>query len=253
MRTFWPLTLATFVCLSVASSAQTGGTNRSAWFSYFGDQPVSTHWAIHAEGSYRRTLDLSEFEQFELRPGITLNENSVHQSLLAYTFFRSHATDGGSFGPTPAEQRQAENRLFEQHQIALRLRHREGSVPELIQRFRVEQRWRATGANNNGFGEFAFSQRARYRLTAKIPFSRAISSGHYFTAYNEVYTNTSLKGDLLNADVTYGALGTRFGRDWALEVGYQFRYAPTPLGITGPKDHSLQIYLLSTAPFRHQR
>ncbi|ADW70146.1 Protein of unknown function DUF2490 [Granulicella tundricola MP5ACTX9] len=245
--------LATLIFLSDTSAAQMGGTSRSAWFSYFGDQPISTHWAIHAEGSCRRTFDLSQFEQVELRPGLTLLENRSHQSLVAYTFFRTHATDDGSFGPTPADQRQVEKRLFEQHQIALRLRNREGSVPELIQRFRIEQRWRATGPNGGEFEPTAFSQRARYRLTAKIPFSNSTSTGHYFVAYNEVYTNASLKRDLLNADVTYGALGTRMGRDWALEVGYQFRFAPTSLGVTGPQDHSLQVYLLSTAPFRHRR
>jgi Protein of unknown function (DUF2490) len=64
-----------------------GGTDRSVWLSYFGDQPFTKLWAVHLEGSYRRTLDLSQFEQSELRPGITLNESDSQQSLFAYTFF----------------------------------------------------------------------------------------------------------------------------------------------------------------------
>ncbi|AXC10089.1 hypothetical protein ACPOL_0726 [Acidisarcina polymorpha] len=58
-----------------------------------------------------------------------------------------------------------------------------------------------------------------------------------------------MKKTHFNADVTYGALGSRLSDYWAIEVGYQFRYASTPVGVTGPEDHSLQIYLLSTAPF----
>jgi hypothetical protein len=64
-----------------------GGTDRSVWLSYFGDQPFTKLWAVHLEGSYRRTLGLSQFEQLELRPGITLNESPSQQSLVALTPF----------------------------------------------------------------------------------------------------------------------------------------------------------------------
>jgi len=60
------------------TASPNGGTSPSAWFSYFGDQPVSDHWAVHLEGSYRRTLDLSQFEQVELRPGLSLSESDAN-------------------------------------------------------------------------------------------------------------------------------------------------------------------------------
>ena len=99
--------LAVFQLFCSLAAAQalspSGGTDRSIWMSYFGDQPFAEHWAVHAEGSYRRTLGLSQFEQLELRPGVTIIENNVCDSLIAYTFFRSQITDGGSFGPPPLE------------------------------------------------------------------------------------------------------------------------------------------------------
>ena len=33
-----------------------GGTGRSVWLNYFGDQPFTGHLSLHLEGSYRRTL-----------------------------------------------------------------------------------------------------------------------------------------------------------------------------------------------------
>ncbi len=231
-----------------------GGTDRSIWMSYFGDQPFAEHWAVHAEGSYRRTLGLSQFEQLELRPGVTIIENNVCDSLIAYTFFRSQITDGGSFGPPPLEGKQIENRLFEQQQIHHRLYGDGASAARMVHRLRLEQRWQSTALTAKGYADTNFSQRARYRLTVQFPLGRTGSPKHYWTAYNEVYSNTTLKKNtsLLNQDVTYTALGSRFGKHWAVEVGYQFRYSTISSGITGPEDHSVQVYLLSTAPFRHR-
>src|SRR5580704_12483787 len=184
-----------------------GGTDRSVWISYFGDQPFTKLWAVHLEGSYRRTLQLSQFEQLELRPGITLNEGDSQQSLFAYTFFRAQPTANGSFGPPPITGKQTENRIFEQQEITHRLSNKRDSAPELIQRFRLEQRWQETAVDGKGYTEKIFSQRARYRFTAKIPLGRSGLPEHYFVAYNEVYVNTTLKSSLFNSDVTYGAFG----------------------------------------------
>jgi hypothetical protein len=230
-----------------------GGTDRSVWISYFGDQPFTKLWAVHLEGSYRRTLGLSQFEQLELRPGITLNESPSQQSLVAYTFFRAEPTANGSFGPQPIVGRQIENRLFEQHQITYRLFDKGDSAPQLIQRFRLEQRWQDTAVEGKGYADKTFSQRARYRLTVKIPLGRSELPEHYFVAYNEVYLNATLKSSLFNSDVTYSAIGSRLGEHWAVEIGYQFRNSAAAGGVTGPQDNSLQVYLLSTAPFRHLR
>ena len=234
--------------------ASSGGTNRSLWLSYFGDQPFTKRWALHLEGSYRRTLGLSQFEQLELRPGITFVQNKIFQSLVAYTFFRSGTTNGGAFGEYPLLPRQIENRLFEQQQITHKLFGRDNASVEMLHRFRLEQRWQNTAVADKGNTGQVFSQRARYRLTVNLPLGRMGTPKYYLTAYNEVYSNTTLKkSSLLNQDVTYSALDSRLGSHWAVEVGYQFRYAPNPIGITGTEGHSVQIYLLSTAPLRHHR
>jgi Protein of unknown function (DUF2490) len=253
----WAAYIFFLLMMALPAFAQTpepsGGTDRSVWLSYFGDQPFTKLWAVHLEGSYRRTLGLSQFEQLELRPGITLNESPSQQSLIAYTFFRAQPTANGSFGPQPIVGRQLENRLFEQHQITYRLFDKGDSSPQLIQRFRLEQRWQDTAVDSKGNAVKIFSQRARYRLTAKIPLGRSGNPEHYFVAYNEVYLNATLKSTLFNSDVTYSAFGSRLGVHWAVEIGYQFRNSSAASGVTGPQDHSLQVYLLSTAPFRHIR
>ena len=250
-------TIFLLLCSLAAAQAPSpsGGTDRSIWVSYFGDQPFAEHWALHAEGSYRRTLGLTQFEQVELRPGLTFLENHAFDSLVAYTFFRSQTTDGGTFGPPPLEGRQVENRLFEQQQIHHKLYGDGDAAAQMVHRFRLEQRWQSTSVAGKGYADTNFSERARYRLTLKFPLGRTGSPGHYLTAYNEVYSNTTLKKNtsLLNQDVTYSALGSRLGQHWAVEVGYQFRYSTGPSGITGPEDHSVQIYLLSTAPLWHRK
>ena len=57
--------------------------DRSAWFSYFADHPFAPALALHLEGSYRRTLGLSQFEQVMLRPGLTLVESKRWRSFTA--------------------------------------------------------------------------------------------------------------------------------------------------------------------------
>lgn len=254
----WAAHLVVLQLMALPAFAQvpqpSGGTDRSVWLSYFGDQPITKLWAVHLEGSYRRTLGLSQFEQLELRPGITLNESPSQQSLFAYTFFRAQPTANGSFGPPPIIGKQIENRIFEQQQMTYGLFDKEDSAPQLIQRFRLEQRWQGTAVEGKGYQDTTFSQRARYRLTVKIPLGRSGLPEHYFVAYNEVYLNVTRKASsLFNNDVTYSAFGSRLGEHWAVEIGYQFRQSPAASGVTGPQDNSLQVYLLSTAPFRHIR
>src|SRR5580692_2761267 len=52
------------------------------------------------------------------------------------------------------------------------------------------------------------------------------------------------------ANVDYGAFGWSLVSRFALELGYQHRYAPIASGVIGQNDNELQVMLLSTAPIR---
>ncbi len=122
----------------------------------------------------------------------------------------------------------------------------------LANRFRLEQRWLGTETAGRGVANWNFSERARYRGTLRIPLGRAANPLHYLAAYNEVYTTFGPHGGPLPfySDTTYAALGTRTGRFFAVEIGYQYRRQEQPGGTTGLNDNQLQLYLLSTLPFR---
>ena len=248
------LTAAWQVSAAAQQPQSTGGTDRSAWFSYFADHPFAPTLALHLEGSYRRTLGLSQFEQVMLRPGLTLIENKHWQSLFAYTYFFSEPTAGGSFGPSPFRGRQVEHRAFEQQIFEHRLFRQGDRAVTLAHRARLEQRWIGMEMAGGTVPDWRFSERARYRLTAHIPVG-APTPGHYVTAFNEVYTDFGPHSQTspFYANVTYAALGTRVRPHLSIEVGYQYRHLTEPGGITGRNDSSLQLFLLSTAPLRHNQ
>ncbi len=257
MRIWRRLGLAVLLLASLVSGRcqvpmSSGGTDRSVWFNYFGDQPFTSRFSLHLEGSYRRTLGLSQFEQVLVRPGLTIVEGKHWQSLMAYTFIYSQPTANGSFGPAPIIGEQLEHRAFEQQIFQHRLLGHQGHAVTLEHRVRTEQRWVGTEAAVVGVANWRFSERARYRLTTHIPYGGGEDPAHYIAVFNEVYTSFGPHStpSLLYSDVTYAAHGWKLSPHWSVEVGYQYRYQTQPGGVTGNEDHSMQIYFLSTAPVR---
>ena len=230
-----------------------GGTDRSVWFNYFGDQPITARLALHLEGSYRRTLGLTQFEQVMARSGLTFVESSRWQSLIAYTFLLSEPTDGRSFGPPPIAGRQLEHRAFEQQIFEHRLLDRGVHAITLAHRARLEQRWLGTEESGRGVVDWRFEERARYRLTVHLPLGSEASPERYITTFNEVYISFGPHSPAspLYANVTYAAHGWKLSPFWSVELGYQCRFSPLAGGVTGRHDNSLQIYLLSMAPLHH--
>ncbi len=251
------LLLALGGVLGVSARAQalqtSGGTNQSIWLSYFADHPVTPRLAIHIEGSYRRTLDFTQFEQYEVRPGITIVEGPHWQTLLAYTYFVSEPTADGTFGPAPILSRSPEHRALEQEIFVHRIARQGARTITLAHRFRLEQRWNGVEESGQGVVNWNFSERARYRLTLHLPLGRSTDPKYYLGAYNEIYTGFGPHGGKspFYENVDYGALGIKTSRFFSVELGYQERVLAQPSGTTGVHDHSVQVYLLSTLPFRH--
>jgi hypothetical protein len=253
---FWLVLCFLTTCCSFRSSAQisSGGATSSTWISYFGDQPFTNTLALHLEGSYRATFPLDRPEQYMLRSGLTIEHGHGFSSLFAYTYLVSYPFEGVTLSPASASGKQPEHRAFEQLQFEhpfIRLGEKHLT---LTHRFRVEQRFLGTATEGVGVTKWNFAERARYRLTAKIPFKTASwwIVPNYISMFNEVYTSFGPHSgeSPFYANVDYGAFGWNLGSRFALELGYQHRYAPIANGVIGQNDNELQVMLLSTAPIR---
>lgn len=213
---------------------------------YFGDHALSSDWGIHLEGQWRRGGFISHWEQLLIRPGVTYDFGRGFTSLLAYTYLRSYPFEGGGIegsGPQP------EHRILEE----LKYRRTLGRV-KLVHRFRAEQRFKGTAKPGRGVIAWRFAERARYRLTADVPF-RWSTEGllpDYASVYNELFVNFGPHGTshALDQNRTYGAIGWNMGSDFKFEFGYLHQYLPIANGVVGEHNHALQITISSTAPFR---
>jgi Protein of unknown function (DUF2490) len=253
---FWLVLCFLTVCCSLRSSAQmpSGGAESSTWLSYFGDQPFTNALALHLEGSYRATFPLDHPEQYMLRSGLTVEHGHGLSSLFAYTYLVSYPFEGGTLSPASASGKQPEHRAFEQLQFEHPLIRLGEKHVTLTHRFRLEQRFLGTATEGVGVTKWNFGERARYRLTAKIPIKNAPWPivPNYVSVFDEVYTGFGPHSGKtpFYANVDYGAFGWNLGSMFAFELGYQHRYAPTASGVIGQNDNELQLMLLSTAPIR---
>ncbi len=236
----------------------TGGAERSTWFMYFGDHPLSANYALHLEGQYRRQGLGQRWEQLLLRPGLDRNFGKHIKTMLAYTYLRGYPFEGGTLGAPSTTGPQPEHRILEELTIKHHLNDGGGNPEKAVQishRLRAEQRWSGVSADGIGTTDWEFGERARYRLTADIPFrwNTAAARPDYTSVYNEVFVNFGPHGtsNALDQDRTYGALGWDLSPNFQLEVGYLFQYQPEPNGIIGTANHALQITINSTAPLRH--
>ncbi len=251
--------LASFLCLlqrplHAQSTDPVGGATRSAWYMYFGDHPTSEHWGIHLEGQIRREDLGQRWEQLLLRPGVTYKPGRGFTTLFAYTYLRGYPFEGGSLGDPTTTGPQPEHRILEELKFKHRLLGEGEKAVTLSHRFRAEQRWTGTSTLGIGTTDWEFAERARYRLTADIPF-RWKTSGtlpDYTSVYNELFVNFGPHGtsNALDQDRTYGALGWNLDRNWQLEVGYMYQYQPLPNGIVGVANQTFQVTINSSAPFR---
>ena len=231
-----------------------GGAERSAWYMYFGDHPTSEHWGVHLEGQYRRQGVGQRWEQLLVRPGVSYKLSHGFSTLFAYTYLRGYPFEGGSLGDRNTTGPQPEHRVLEELKFQHRLLGQGETAVKLSHRFRAEQSWSGVSTIDVGTTDWEFGERARYRLTADIPFRWKTSGAlpEYTSVYNELFVNFGPHGttNALDRNRTYGALGWDFEQHWQLELGYMYQYQPLPNGIVGVQNHTLQVTINSTAPFR---
>ena len=253
----WCLLLLPAPALADDPAKPSGGAARSTWLMYFGDQPVSRNYSLHLEGQYRREGLGQRWEQLLLRPGLDRSFGDHVKTMIAYTYLRDYPFEGGSLGDPTTTGPQPEHRILEELTLKHRLNDGGGNPKKAVKlshRFRAEQRWSGTSTAHVGTTDWEFEERARYRLTADIPFrwNTAAARPDYTSVYNELFVNFGPHGgtDALDQNRTYGALGWDLSPDFQLEVGYLFQYQPLPNGTVGTGNHALQITINSTAPLR---
>ena len=256
LRILLPLLLLSApLALEAQESQPSGGAERSTWLMYFGEHPLTPSWGVHLEGQYRRQGLGQRWEQLLLRPGVDYDFGHGFTSLVAYTYFRNYAFEGGSLGDATTTGPQPEHRVLEELKYRHKLFGSGERAVELSHRFRAEQRWEGTATAGVGVTDWQFGERARYRLTADIPFRWKAGGARpdYTSIYDELFVNFGPHGTEYAVDQnrTYGALGWNLNRNFQLEVGYMYEYMPTPSGTIGEANHTLQITINSTGPFRH--
>ena len=220
--------------LCAQTSARVGDPNFNAWAMYFGNHKTSDKWGLHLEGQWRRAEGGLTWQQLLLRPGVNYYLNDNVTLTLGYAYIRSYPY--GDF-PTSAA-------AFPEHRVwqQLLIRHKTGRV-NFQQRYRTEQRWISTGA------AWRTQDRFRYMVRGDIPLKGRWSLG----LYNELWVNygRNLSPNFFDQNRAYAALGyntgTKLGR---LEFGYMNQTLAQRNGRVLEYNHTLQLALFSTAPFR---
>ena len=231
------LLLLLFLALPLVSQTS---TNTTGWYQYVGDHPISGHWGIHAEGQWRRDHVITDWEQLLLRSGVNYQVNKHLTLTLGHAYLRTF-----TYGEIPSD-RTREHRIYQDFNF----KHSVWRI-NWINRFRLEQRFTARERGYN----WAFAQRVRYQLQARIPLwaPRVDASRFYLSLYNEFFFKFGSHGGprAFDQNRAYAALGINLKGKNQLEIGYLDRYSPRDNGIV-QREHSLQVSLFSSSRLFHR-
>jgi hypothetical protein len=186
--------------------------NPHGWVSYSGDHDVRDKWGIHFDAQWRRSDLFTEWQQYQLRPGLNYRRNRNQLFTVGYVFTKAYP-----YGDFPVTDAFPEHRTYQQ---AL-LRQDRGAV--IFQhRIRLEQRWIRYPTTPDK--SYTYQNRLRYLLKADFPITRTQNGAAkwYVPVYNEF---------LIGIPPNYGArpwdqnrifagVGYSTGRAGNVEVGY---------------------------------
>ena len=236
------------------STPQLRGAEKSSWYMYFGDHPVTKNYGVHLETQYRAQGVGQDPTQLLVRPGfVRYFPKDIIVSVL-YAYVRDYPFQGGPLADPRRTGPQPENRLAEEFRWTHTLARYSGKRATLQHRFRLEQRWLGQSTEGQGVYDWHFAERARYRIYTPLPlpFNTKNAWPDYVAAYNEVFVRFGPHGgtSALDQNRTYGALGWKLSSGFNLEIGYMHQYFPRPTGFTGEHNNTFQFSIASTAPLR---
>ncbi|MGH9631372.1 MAG: DUF2490 domain-containing protein, partial [Bryobacteraceae bacterium] len=105
--------------------------NTHSWFSYSGDHPVAGRWGVHFDAQWRRSDGITNWQQYQFRPGLNFKWTDSVLLTLGYAFTRSYP-----YGDFPADSASPDHRIYQQVKVSDRI----GRV-DLSHRYRLEQRY----------------------------------------------------------------------------------------------------------------
>ncbi|EAZ81896.1 DUF2490 domain-containing protein [Algoriphagus machipongonensis] len=200
--------LLIFLIMAIPFSSYSQESDLGNWLLYFGNMKIKNDWNWHNEVQYRNYNAIGDLEQLLIRTGIgynlTENNNNV---LLGYGYILSQNYMEDSDDKVNIN----EHRIFQQF-----ITRQNIGIVAVQHRYRFEQR----------FIESDFRMRFRYFLSINIPLNNKDMIDHtvYFSAYNEIFLNTS--GNTFDRNRLYGGIGYRFSKTTRLEIGYMNQFLP---------------------------
>ena len=237
---FWGGVAVAMLAALTPSFAQTiTDHNANAWLMYFGDHALNSRWGVHLEGQARRSGAGLGWQQLLLRPGVNFQINRLISATVGYGFVNAYP-----YGAFPSKATLPEHRVFEQ----LWIKHPAGRI-DLQHRLRLEQRaMQVIPTSSPTARETEFRQRFRYMLRGDIP----VSKRFYLGAYDEFFVNFGgNRGPrYLDQNRAYGALGFKLSGFEKLEIGYLHQYVPQRNNRIIEHNHTLQVGIFSSRPFR---
>jgi len=230
------------------------GAEKSSWYMYFGDHPVTKNYGVHLEAQYRAQGIGQSPTQLMLRPGfIRYFPHNIMVSML-YAYVRDYPFQGGPLADPRRTGPQPEHRLAQEFRWTHTLANYSGKRAILQHRFRLEQRWIGQSSQAQGVYDWHFAERARYRMYAQLPLPMDTKGvkPDYFAAYNEIMVRFGPHGGFsaIDQNRTYGALGWKLSPGFNLEAGYMHQYFPRPNGFVGEHNDTFQLSIASTASLK---
>ncbi len=242
-----------YIFISIASHAQSPRqytTNYNGWFVYTGNHKLSDKWGLHLEAQWRRYNIILDNQQLLLRAGVNYYFNSQVSVTAGYCYAITYP-----YGLFAAKSMFPENRAWEQLQI----KNNVGAV-EVINRFRLEQRFINTPVQENGVyepGDAVYTNRVRMLNRFSIPFKGKTieDKSLYLSAFDEVYINYGehVTLNILDQNRACLALGYKIPKAGRLEIGYLNQLIFRGDGIKVERNHTLQIALYSNIDFRKKK
>ena len=196
-----------FICmLMVPFLGHSQDSSLGNWILYFGNMKIKSDWNWHNEVQYRNYNAIGDLEQLLIRTGIgyNLTENN-NNLLLGYGYILSQNYIDG----TDDKEDVNEHRIYQQFITRQKI-----GIVGVQHRYRFEQR----------FVESDFKMRFRYFLSLTVPLNNKEMTDHtvYFSAYNEIFLNTS--GTIFDRDRLYGGFGYKLSKAVRLELGYMNQF-----------------------------
>lgn len=176
------------------------------WILYFGNMKIKSDWNWHNEVQYRNYNAIGDLEQLLIRTGIgyNLTENN-NNLLLGYGYILSQNYIDGTDDKVDVN----EHRIYQQFITRQKI-----GIVGVQHRYRFEQR----------FVESDFKMRFRYFLSLTVPLNKKEMTDQtvYFSAYNEIFLNTS--DNIFDRNRLYGGFGYKLSKTVRLELGYMNQF-----------------------------